>query len=74
MHSSYLPKILCSKCRSVGTLPEMWIMGDGHCEKHGCYPFYEMGLKEKCSGCAKEKSICQRCGKSLSKILKDKGL
>jgi hypothetical protein len=61
----YMPKILCPECKSKGKLPERRIMGDGYCKKHGCFAFYEMGLKEQCDNCAEEKKICQRCGKGL---------
>ena len=46
-------------------------MGDGSCEKHGRFAYYESGLKEKCWKCAKEKNICQRCGKEIKSLLKN---
>lgn len=43
-------------------------MGDGYCSKHKMvYPFYKIfeNMKEICPYCAKEKNICQACGKIL---------
>lgn len=38
-------------------------MGDGFCEKHGHFAFYNNDLKILCDDCAREKNICQICGK-----------
>jgi hypothetical protein len=40
-------------------------MGDGSCDKHGRFAYYEHGLKENCYKCAIEQNICQRCGKKM---------
>jgi len=55
---------LCADCEK---LPYSKIMGDGYCDKHKMvYPFYRLhDLKEKCPYCAKEKGICQLCGKEV---------
>lgn len=54
--------ILCLNCNNRGYTR---VKGDGKCDKHGRFVFYRGHLKEYCSLCAKEKQICQVCGKSL---------
>lgn len=60
---------LCAECKCLPNFSK--VMGDGSCEKHGRFAYYESGLKEKCWKCAKEKNICQRCGKEIKSLLKN---
>lgn len=52
----------CPECKLLYTLQ---CMGDGSCDKHGRFAYYEHGLKENCYKCAIEQNICQRCGKKM---------
>ena len=40
--------------------------GDGYCDKHGRFAFGNQYMKPLCSQCAREKDICQKCGKKVS--------
>ncbi len=61
------------KCRRVGMMlcatccekysPEL--KGDGECPAHGPFSFAMDGLAVPCPRCAREKGVCQMCGKPL---------
>jgi len=55
---------LCDGCRKKKILKT--VRGDGKCEKHGRFAFYTNRLKEFCPACAREKDICQLCGRKLT--------
>jgi hypothetical protein len=51
-------------CKNCEDKPRSKVMGDGHCEKHGGFAFYEKFMV-RCRKCAQEKKMCQRCGKPV---------
>ena len=61
---------LCANCKPLKAF-QMNVRGDGNCPKHGRFWFGSTTLKEKCSGCAKEKGVCQRCGNRIENSKKE---
>ncbi len=54
--------VLCDKCCEKYR-PEL--KGDGECPRHGTFSFSMDRLAVPCARCAREKGICQMCGKPL---------
>jgi hypothetical protein len=61
--------VFCNKCeiKYESIYYPRHILGDGECKKHGKFFFDTLKIKELCPECAKEKNICQICGKKLKK-------
>lgn len=59
--------ILCSECEPRHRTKIGMVKGDGRCDKHGRFVFQYHYLKEKCRSCARDKGICQACGKNLER-------
>jgi len=57
-------ELICDRCKKKWQIPS--IRGDGLCEKHGRY--WAGWVNQPCPSCAKENSLCKRCGKKLTNI------